>query len=48
LYTIYTSKDIHNIVLADVPELTRLAQPKKMVSVPVGDNIIEVRLVGKE
>lgn len=48
LYTIYTSKDIHNVVLADVPELTRLAQPKKMISVPTGDNIIEVRLVGKE
>ena len=48
LYTIFTSKDTHNIVLADVPELTRLAQPKKMISVPVGDNIIEVRLVGKE
>lgn len=44
-YTIYTSKDIYNILLADVPELTRLAQPKKMISLPVGDNIVNVNKI---
>lgn len=47
LYSVYTSKDIHEISLTEVPELTRLAQPKKMISVPVGDNIIDVKCVGK-
>lgn len=47
LYNVYTSKDIHEISLNEVPELTRLAQPKKMISVPVGDNIIDVVRIGK-
>lgn len=42
VYNIYTSKDFHNISLEEVPELTRLAQPKKMISMPTGDNIVDV------
>lgn len=46
IYRIYTSKEAHDISLEDVPELTRLAQPKKMIPLPVGDNIIDAKMIG--
>jgi DNA gyrase subunit A len=48
VFRICTTKEVTDISMKDVPELTRLAQPKKTISVPVGDHIIEVIMVGKE
>ena len=48
VFRICTTKEVTDIAMKDVPELTRLAQPKKTISVPVGDHIIEVIMVGKE
>ena len=48
IYRLYTNKETYDIEISDVPELTRLAQPKKTIPLPVGDNIIDAKLVGKK
>lgn len=48
IYRLYTNKESYDIKITYVPELTRLAQPKKTIPLPVGDNIIDAKLVGKQ
>ena len=48
IYRLYTNKESYDIEISDVPELTRLAQPKKAIPLPVGDNIIDAKLIGKK
>lgn len=42
-FTVFTINNIYEINIEDVAEMTRLAQPKKVIPLPTGDKIVEVR-----
>ena len=43
IFTVFTINNSYEIDIEDVAEMTRLAQPKKVIPLPTGDKIVEVR-----
>ena len=43
VFTVFTINNSYEIDIENVAEMTRLAQPKKVIPLPTGDKIVEVR-----
>lgn len=47
LFKVYMKNDMKELAIADVPEMTRLAKAKKLISVKTGDCIVDIKLIGR-
>ena len=47
VFKVYMKTDMKEISIKEIEEMTRLAKPKKVLPVKMGDCIIDVKMIGR-